>query len=64
MSSRTQSLQVAAVGGPVIEVALSDDRWEAFVGAHPEGLVYHLPVWLKALGLTGHVKTPAEASLV
>lgn len=49
MSSLTQSLQLAAVDGSVIEVALSDDRWEAFVGAHPEGLVYHLPVWLKAL---------------
>ena len=49
MSSRTQSLQVAAAGGSVIELALSDDRWEAIVGAHPEGLVYHLPVWLKAL---------------
>ena len=49
MSSRTQSPQLGAVAGRVIEVALGDDRWGAFVGAHPEGLVYHLPVWLKAL---------------
>lgn len=26
-----------------------DQRWEAFVASHPEGLIYHHPLWLQAL---------------
>lgn len=34
----------------VVEVnALTDPRWEAFVAAHPEGLIYHHPAWLRVL---------------
>src|SRR5437016_4420436 len=34
----------------VVEVdPQSDPRWEAFVVAHPDGLVYHHPAWLRAL---------------
>ena len=34
----------------VVEVdPQTDPRWEAFVAAHPDGLVYHHPAWLQAL---------------
>jgi CelD/BcsL family acetyltransferase involved in cellulose biosynthesis len=34
----------------VVEVdARTDPRWEAFVAAHPGGLVYHHPLWLQVL---------------
>ena len=34
----------------VVEVdPLRDPRWEAFVAAHPDGLVYHHPGWLQVL---------------
>src|SRR5215208_1775194 len=26
-----------------------DPRWEAFVAAHPDGLIYHHPAWLQVL---------------
>ncbi|HEX5417083.1 MAG TPA: hypothetical protein VFZ25_15575, partial [Chloroflexota bacterium] len=38
--------------GIVVEVCpLTDPRWEALVTSHPDGLIYHHPTWLKALGL-------------
>src|SRR5690349_23772813 len=27
----------------------ADERWEPFVAAHPEGTIYHHPVWLQVL---------------
>ena len=34
----------------IVEVNPWDDpRWEAFVVAHPDGTIYHHPVWLKVL---------------
>lgn len=36
-------------GGRIVELDPEDERWEPFVQGHPDGLVYHSPVWLKAL---------------
>jgi hypothetical protein len=33
----------------IIELETSDPRWEAFVGAHPDGLIYHHPAWVDLL---------------
>jgi hypothetical protein len=34
----------------VVEIDfLSDDRWQSFVDTHPEGLIYHHSLWLRAL---------------
>src|SRR6476620_6370209 len=30
----------------------ADERWEPFVAAHPEGTIYHHPVWLQVLEKT------------
>lgn len=43
MNSTSVSLRVLEVDPQV------DPRWEAFVAAHPDGLIYHHPAWLQTL---------------
>ena len=47
-----QSVPVAVPGNDLRVIELdfhTDPRWEAFVNAHPDALVYHHPAWLQAL---------------
>lgn len=41
---------IARGGGRIVELdPRHDRRWEAFVAAHPDGLIYHHPAWLGVL---------------
>jgi hypothetical protein len=46
----------------IIEIGPQDSRWEAFVAAHPDGLIYHHPAWLQILERESGQKTICLAS--
>jgi GNAT acetyltransferase-like protein len=53
---RTCEKDNAAAPLRVVEIdPLRDSRWEPFVASHPDGLIFHHPLWLKAIELSyGH----------
>jgi hypothetical protein len=38
-----------------LRLAPSDPRWENFVGAHPQGTIYHHPAWVEVLEQEQHL---------